>query len=274
MFSSRARAECERFQSRVIEFTGGKSIKKIHVITQIVSFCLCVVEKIEGWQGKINYGDIHFLDDDSNELKKNLAQGKGALLIGSHLGNIDMMRAVAVRDQIGVDRKVPITVVLRANITKVFDKTMSDMTSSINLDGMDFVDTANFSPDTMMKLMDTIERGGLVVITGDRTPADGRGRVIAKKIFGKDAALPYGPFLLAFLLKAPVYFFFALRQKDIMLKPRYDMNVENARVPFDDCPRAEREARIQDLAERFARALEARASERPFQWYNFYDFWR
>jgi predicted LPLAT superfamily acyltransferase len=113
----------------------------------------------------------------------------------------------------------------------------------------------------------------MVVIAGDRTSAKTRGRVIINEFLGKKAAFPYGTFMLAALLNVPVYFFFAMREKDLMLKPKYNMYVNRASVTFDGCTRSEKEGRIRELCRQFTVQLEKYCIEYPFQWYNFYNFW-
>jgi predicted LPLAT superfamily acyltransferase len=74
------------------------------------------------------------------------------------------------------------------------------------------------------------------------------------------------------MMKAPVYCVFALRRGDLSLKPEYDMYVRKSQLSFD-CGRKERYARSSELAGFFATLLEGYCKEKPFQWYNFYDFW-
>jgi predicted LPLAT superfamily acyltransferase len=40
-----------------------------------------------------------------------------------------------------------------------------------------------------------------------------------------------------------------------------------------ELPRAEREARLNECAARYARRLEYIVGKDPYQWYNFFDFW-
>jgi predicted LPLAT superfamily acyltransferase len=89
---------------------------------------------------------------------------------------------------------------------------------------------------------------------------------------GSEAPFSPGAFYLAAMMKAPVYCVFALRRSDLSLKPEYDMYVRKSPLSFD-CGRKERYTRSSELAGFFAALLEGYCKEKPFQWYNFYDFW-
>jgi predicted LPLAT superfamily acyltransferase len=137
---------------------------------------------------------------------------------------------------------------------------------------MHLVSANDINPGTIIDLSERIARGELVVTAGDRTSSRTQNKYIAIPFLGETAPFPYGSFFLAALLNAPTYFVFALRQKDISLSPEYDIHVHKTHVDFD-CPRKEREERIQELAENFAKTLESYCKQYPYQWYNFFDFW-
>ena len=111
------------------------------------------------------------------------------------------------------------------------------------------------------------------MITGDRTSARSRSRIIREKFLGKEADFPYGVFVLALLLKAPVYYVFGLRTKTVSLKPRYNLFVEKSKINFDS-NRSERNEKIHALCREFVEKLQNYCVQFPYQWYNFYNFWK
>ena len=92
IFSRRGRIESKNYQKQMKKFTGGKIPLKISPFRQILSFSLCVMEKMEGWLGNYHYDELVTHDDDLKPLQLQLEKGKGALFIGSHLGNIELLR--------------------------------------------------------------------------------------------------------------------------------------------------------------------------------------
>ena len=269
--SKRARNESRAYQNRLLRYTAGKDdrIRRPHIYRHIVSFALCIIEKIEGWCGKIGFNKINLHDDDVTLLIEELDRKKGALLIGSHLGNIEMLRSLAEYGRTGVSHYVPVTAILNLNTTQKFNNTIKEINPHVQLN---IINADEIDAGTISLLMDRIDEGGLVVIAADRTSLSTVDRSIAENFLGKSARFSYGAFLLAALLKAPTYFVFAFREKTLMLTPRYSMRVHKTDITFD-CPRAERETRIKRLCGEYVALLEKYCTMYPLQWYNFFNFW-
>lgn len=270
IFSKRGRDECKLYQSRLKEYTAGQFPEKISVFKQILSFTLCVMEKMEGWLGNYHYNELVLHNDDLESLQNQLEENKGALLIGSHLGNIELLRSLSSRGENGVKRKVPVTVVMELKATEQFNRTLQQINPNV---GYQVIDPGTISLDTMLQMQEEIEKGGLVVITGDRTSARARSRILRKKFLGKEADFPYGVFVLAALLKVPTYFVFGLRTKIATINPKYNIFVEKSKIDFN-CARADRDKRINELCDEFIGKLEKYCIKFPYQWYNFYNFWK
>jgi predicted LPLAT superfamily acyltransferase len=164
---------------------------------------------------------------------------------------------------------VPVTVLVDFSVTGQFNR----MLRELNPESQTRIISVNeVGPETIILLQDRVARGEIVAIAGDRTSANTRNKYFHLPFLGREAPFAYGPFLLAALLNAPSYFVFALRRKDLSLSSQYNMHVH--RVPLDfDCPRKERERRIERLARLYTGQLERYCMLHPYQWYNFYDFW-
>ena len=269
IFSSRARTECSGYQKRLKKFSNGAVPQKISPFSQILSFTLCVMEKMEGWLGNYHYNNLVLHDDDLKELQALLESGKGALLIGSHLGNMELMRSLSSFGENGVKREFSVTAIMEVKATEQFNRTLNQINPGVNFQ---VVDPSEIGPDTIIMLQERIDKGGLVVITGDRTSSRSRMRVIREDFLGEKADFPYGVFLLAFLLKVPAYYVFGLRTRTGTLVPRYNMFVEKSLIDFN-CTRTERDDRIRLLCREFVQKLEKYCLKFPYQWYNFYNFW-
>lgn len=269
LFSARARRECRLYQKQLKSFTGGKVPGKIRPAAQIISFSLCVLEKMEGWLGKVQYKNLISGERDLQPLIDQLEQGKGAVLVGSHLGNMELLRSLSSFNRTGVNREISVTTIMESKATEQFNKTIEEINPGA---AMNVVDPSDITPDTMIFLQEQIENGGLVVFAADRTSARSRLRTIRKSFLGKEADFPYGVFLLCVLLKAPVYYVFGLRAKTLSIFPKNYMFVEKSAVDIE-VPRSKREECISNLCEEYVRTLERYCVDFPFQWYNFYNFW-
>ncbi|GHV76897.1 hypothetical protein AGMMS49942_17180 [Spirochaetia bacterium] len=255
--------------ARVVRSDGRGRKFRASVFKHIHAFALTELEKVEAWGGKVLLRRIHFQDDDRSDLVGRLEKGEGALLICSHLGNVELLRALAKFNRTGVSRDIPVTSIVDFSVIPYFSR----MLKEINPQSMTRLVSANdIGPDTVIFLQDRIAAGELVVIAGDRTSAHTRDKYFLFPFLGEDAPFGYGPFFLTALLNAPTYFIFALRQKDVSLSSQYDMHVHKSPVSFD-CFRKERDSRIAELARLFAEYLETYCKQYPYQWYNFYNFW-
>jgi predicted LPLAT superfamily acyltransferase len=272
LFSKRARRESRRFLEKLgaaLKIEAPEKSLPLHPLGHILAFSLAVVEKVEAWGGKVLLNRIHFQEDDIGDLMEGLEKGQGALLICSHLGNSELLRALADYNRTGVSRCIPVTSVVDFSVTALFNRMLRELNprSMVRVIG-----AKDFGPGTVVLLLDRIKAGELVVIAGDRTPVNTGNKTISLSFLNENAPFPYGPFILGALLNAPTYFVFALRRGDLSLRSHYNMYVHRSPLSFD-CPRREREERITELARLFAEKLEYHCKQHPYQWYNFYNFW-
>jgi len=239
-------------------------------LRHIVSFSLALVEKIESWGGKFQFKHIHFQNDDIEELVQELENGQGIFMITSHLGNIELLRGLASFNRTKVSRKTPITAVIDMKVNEKFTRMLKELNPQSS---MDIINAGEIGPHTAVLLEDKLAAGEIVTIAGDRTAANAHsGKNLLIPFLGEDAPFSPGIFYLAALMRAPVYFVFALRRGDLSVLPEYDMYIHKSRLSLE-CSRKERFNQSSLLAQSFAALLESYCKETPFQWYNFYDFW-
>ena len=268
--AKKARIHVENFQKQMRQYTNGKTPERISSYLTFLSFAFSIVEKMEGWLGKIKYENLIRHDDALQEMNGLLERGKGAYLIGSHLGNIELMRSLSSFCEIGVSKKISVTTIMSLKVTSQFNNTLKEINPDFETN---IIDPDSIGPETIFLLQNEIENGGLVVITGDRTSSHSGKRCIKHDFLGKTAEFPYGVFLIASLLKAPVFFAFGLRTKSAALFPKNNIFVEKAKTDFN-CGRAETKKRIEELCGEYVTTLEKYCIKYPNQWYNFFDFWQ
>jgi len=275
-FSKRGRTESRRFLQKAAPFAEkSKTAKKCRStfgpLRHIVSFSLTLVEKLQSWGGKFQFKNIHFQNDDIEELIQTLEDGKGVFLITSHLGNIELLRGLASFNRTAVSRKTPITAVIDTKVNEKFSRMLKELNPQSSFD---IISAGEIGPHTAIMLEDKLANGTMVTIAGDRTAAGSPsgGKNFLFPFLGEPAPFSPGIFYLAVLMKAPVYFIFALRRGELSIKPEYDMHVHKSALSFE-CSRKERFAQSSLLANSFASLLESYCKKNPFQWYNFYDFW-
>ena len=69
--------------------------RRMPVYRQYLAFAHAILDKLDVWQGKITLASLDIADPDG--LHGQMGQGRGQILVGSHLGNIEVCRALAER---------------------------------------------------------------------------------------------------------------------------------------------------------------------------------
>lgn len=275
-FNFRARKVSRQYQKNLIAFAKQQNIpnkapKFPHTYRHITSFATCLVEKIEGWSGKTSMNHIEFANGnaDVEEVRSLLKNKQGCMLFCSHLGNIELFRSIFSFGTDDFDHIIPVTIIMDKAVTQNFNDFIENLNSNAK---MNVIAADDISMGTMEQLQDTIENGGLVVISADRVPAYNASRCLNVSFLGKTAKLPYGPFLIAALLNCPTFFIFSMRKHQSGFDPTYVINLIKSDISFDG-GRKERETKIAALAARYAKLMEEFCLKYPYQWYNYYDFW-
>jgi predicted LPLAT superfamily acyltransferase len=224
-----------------------------------ISFANALIDKLAAWCGSFTLNVIEFYGREP--IINHIDQGQGVLILGSHLGNLEVCRVIAQ-----LRNKVTINVLVHTKHTEKFNKLLNQYATSGRLN---LIQVSGINAATAMLLQDKIEAGELGIIAADRTPISGQGaRTSQTEFLGKMAHFPQGPFILALLLKCPVYTLFCLKQKDKQII-YFDHFSEGRTVP-----RKERAVVIQQWVEDYAARLQNYCLKAPLQWFNFYDFWQ
>ncbi len=183
-------------------------------------------------------------------------RGEGCLLLGSHLGSFEVVRAPELTTKpvdirlLMYDENAPI---VNETFSKL-DPTMADAIIPVG------------EPDTMLRVKDCVDNGGYVGILGDRLLKNDK--IVSCQFLGKSAKFSAGPMLLASIMKVPVILFFGLYRG----QNRYDIFFEL----FAEQVTIDRNTRQQDLqvwTQQYASRLEHYCHIAPHNWFNFYDFW-
>ncbi|MGI2024383.1 glycosyltransferase family 2 protein [Shewanella glacialipiscicola] len=227
-------------------------------LNHFLAFGNAALDRIDAWCDRIQLSQVDF--PGRQLIVDQLESGKGAVLLVSHLGNLELCRAISIHQ-----RKIKVNVMVLTNHAENFNKVLKQLNpeSTLNL-----IQVTELNPATSMLLQQKIEDGELVVIAGDRTSSNTQNRVIYAPFMGQDAAFPQGPFILAGLLDCPVFLMFCLREQG-----RYRVHVEHFAQTLKG-PRAGRMDRLQQAVNRYSERLEYFARREPLQWFNFFDFWR
>jgi predicted LPLAT superfamily acyltransferase len=222
-----------------------------------ISFANAVIDKLAAWSGALSLADVDYRGRDS--LLVQTRTGRGAILLGSHLGNLEVCRVIA-----DLDETARLNVLVHTKHAEKFNRLLRQTNKN---SGLNLIQVTEISAATAMLLSDKVDNGELVIITADRTSVSRNPRVSRASFMGAEASFPQGPFILASLLKCPVYTLFCLKQqgKQVIYFEHFSDSLA--------FPRKNREQAIQQAIQLYAQRLEHYCLMEPLQWFNFFDFW-
>lgn len=222
------------------------------------SFGEVLLDKLLVWMGRIHREDVVFETPDAFfEVDKST---QGGVILVSHLGNTEVCSALAHQLP-----DIKITMLVYTHHAEKFNALMKQTNSSACINLMQVTD---ITPATAMVLSERVEAGEYVVIAADRTPVNGAGRTSVVDFLGAKASFPQGAFILAGLLRCPVYLLFCLKQEQ-----QYHLYLEQfaSQISFN---RRNRNEQVQAAVQAYAKRLEYYCQLAPLQWFNFFPFWQ
>ena len=223
-----------------------------------LAFGESALDKIAAWSGDIPRARLNGIDSD---LMDGVARnGQGAIILTAHLGNTEVIRALATLGE----RKI-VNVLMHTEHAKLFRRLMHTYSAASPVRA---IGVTTIGADTAILLSEAVSRGEWVVIAADRVPVSNDNRTVDVPFLGGIAPFPQGPFILGAILKVPAYLLFCVRDGS-----GFDVHFSKFADRIE-LPRRDRLGAIRHYAAQFARALETRVAETPLQWFNFYSFWR
>ncbi|TDK27111.1 acyltransferase [Luteimonas aestuarii] len=192
-------------------------------------------------------------------LNRHLDAGRGVLLFGSHLGSFEALRVLS--------RQRP-ECKIRVLLDRSHSRAVTEMLDALNPEiAASVIDAGQDGPSIALAIGEALSQGAMVALLVDRSHAGSAVEYVP--FLGEPAAFPTAPWLLAAVLKVPVMLTFGLYRGG----NRYDLVFE----PFSEgieLPRGKRREGVVALIRRYAARLEHHARSAPYNWFNFYDFWK
>lgn len=253
-----SRQASRRYLARVRRLLPAEQSGGLTPFRHFWSFGEILLDKLLVWMGRIRYQDVVFATPETfAEVDKSRS---GGIIIVSHLGNTEVCSALAHQlPDIGI------TMLVYTRHAEKFNRLMrqANPNATINL-----LQVTDMSPATAMLLSERVQAGEYVVIAGDRTPVSGGGRTSTVEFMGDPAEFPQGAFILASLLRCPVYLMFCLKESG-----QYHLYLDKFAESLS-LPRKNRAEGLQLAVQRYADRLAEYCCRAPLQWFNFFPFWQ
>ncbi len=250
-FAPRTREASRAYLRRALGREPGWRDRYRHVL----AFASTVHDRIYLLNDRFDLFDIEVQGADA--LLQAVQQG-GLLLVGAHLGSFDALRCVGRQHpglQIGM-------LMYEDNARQV-----AAALQAINPQARhDVVPLGR--PDSMIEAARRIEQGHLLGMLADRSIHGDDERVMID-FLGAPAGFAKAPWRLALVLRRPVFFMAGL----YLGGNRYRLVFEPL-ADFGTVDRGERDAALAKAQVAYAQRLEACCRQAPYNWFNFFDFWR
>jgi predicted LPLAT superfamily acyltransferase len=224
------------------------------VFRHIHCFAATILDRVYFLTGRLRPFKIEIFGD--RWIVDQAASGQGCILLGSHLGSFEALRAIGL-----ILRHFPIKILMNTahnrGITGFLNTLNPALAQTIIPIG---------GPDTLLRVQESVARGCMVGVLGDRVVAGEK--TVRVRFFDRETAFPAGPLLLAALADCPVILFFGLYRGG----HRYEIHFERLaeRIALD---RNRRQEQLAVWVQRYADRLEHYARLAPDNWFNFYDYW-
>ena len=256
-FARRAAAE---FQGQLMLSLGqqvGRRTLYLRAFRQFWEFGAATVDRVLSWRTGVTKDRFTF--EGLDEFQSAAKSGRGAVFMGAHVGNTDVLRAF------GDIRNVAINAIMFTKGSRTLHRFLQEVSDRtfVRVIGVKEVDSS-----LIFELQACLERGEVVAMLADRASANTAGRVVRMPFLGLSAPFPEGPWILASLLEAPVFTGFCMRESSGTYRVEFRKLAERVELP-----RARRQEALRQLMGEYVARLEDIVRRYPYQWFNFFSFW-
>lgn len=225
-----------------------------HTYRNLYSFGKVLVER--GWLGKDSSATLEGETIGYDEIIREIDKGRGLVLLIAHMGN--WQSALAHLGRLPVTVNALMQYDQEAVAKHYFDLGRSKRPFEIiDADG-DF--------GGMVDSLAALNRGEVVTIMGDRYI---KGPATQVEFLGEKTRMPDSAYSLAASAGAPVAVVFAAQTG----VGRYQLKMWDLFYPQFES-RDERGKMLLECTSRFSKAMESYLLLYPYQWYNFFNFWK
>jgi predicted LPLAT superfamily acyltransferase len=251
LFAPSARRHSRRF----LRLALGRNPSALDRFRQILSFATTIHDRVYLINEQFDLFNITIEGEDA--VCEQSQSGRGALLMGAHMGSFEVMHSLG-RHRRGLE----VAMAMYEENARKINATLAAINPHLE---SDIVSLGRI--DAMLRIAERLDRGALVGVLGDRTL--GLEPVQAVYLLGERAYLPTGPMRAAAILRCPVFFMAGLYRG----QNNYHVVFERV-ADFSATPAGLRSVAVHAAIERYAAVLDQYCRSDPYNWFNFYDFWR
>ncbi len=220
-----------------------------------ITFAACLLDRVFLLNEQSEAFDIRVHGEEI--VREIAARGGGCMLFGAHFGSFEVARAVGRGHG-----DVPVSLLMYEENAKKIRAALGAINPRLETEVIGLGRL-----DSLIAVAERLQRGHFVGVLADRN-VDGK-NLVRYDFLGAPAAFPRGPFQVAMLLQRPVVMMVGLYRGG----NRYDVFFEILAEGRDARP-PDKAAWLDGTMRLYVERLEHYCREAPFNWFNFYDFWR
>jgi predicted LPLAT superfamily acyltransferase len=250
LFAPSARRQSRRY----LRLALGREPKPRDGFRQVLSFATTIHDRL--YLINEQY-DLFNITSEGEQTMLSRSNGKGSLLLGAHMGSFEVAHSLSRQHS-----ELHVAMAMYEENARKISGILAAINPKLE---PDIVSLGQL--DAMLNIAERLANGGYVGVLGDRTLGDEP--VQAVTVLGKTAYLPTGPMRAAAILRCPVFFIAGLYRG----KNNYHVVFEPV-ADFSASTVGSRNMAVRVAIERYAAMLDKYCRSDPYNWFNFFDFWR
>ena len=256
VFAPTARRRSQRYLARAT----GRPADWRAAYRHIHAFATTILDRVYFASGRTQGIEVQI--SGAAEVVAQTLPGKGALLLGAHLGSFEALHSLGSSNP-----GVRVAMAMYPDNARKIHAVLQSVAPNLHLD---IIEVGR--PGAALRIRDWLDAGGLVGMLGDRflDAAGARNNVSELSFLGHPARFTDGPLRLAMLLRRRVFLMVGLYLGGSGYQVRFtqlaDFTTPSGAV-------AQREQAIAAALAGYVAWLEALCREAPYNWFNFHDFW-
>ncbi|MDY0745032.1 acyltransferase [Paucibacter sp. R3-3] len=225
-------------------------------LKHVALFAETMLDKLLAMAGRYPRERVRFQGREM--MLRAISEKQGGLLVTAHVGCLELCRAMAE-----LTPGFRLNVLVHTRHAEAFNAMLRRLHPN---DAVTLIEVTEVGVPTALLLGEKIAAGEFVAIAGDRVPVQ-QSKTVSVDFLGHAAPFPVGAYVLASLLKCPLYMLGCVHEAG-GYAVQFDMLAERVVLP-----RADRMAALRAHAQVFADALTAQLRRSPYDWFNFFPFW-
>jgi predicted LPLAT superfamily acyltransferase len=252
-FSSGAHRASEQYLRRAL----GRTPSFVDRFRHYHCFAACVLDRVYLLNDQLDLFDLRTAGEDIAQAE--IDRDEGCFLFGAHLGSFEILRALGHRQP-----GLKLSLLMYEENARKINSALNAVNPNLTIEVI-----ALGQSGSMLAVKQRLDQGHMIGILADRGLATEGEEHLSVNFLGAPALFPLGPFRLAALLQRRIVLMTGLYRGGA----RYDVYFERL-ADFTNVANGDRPEAVERAIRDYVGRLEHFCRRAPYNWFNFYEFWR